>query len=58
MKTWFLNNYANYSEQPTFDADGFVIVKTKSEMEAEMQAKENAQDAASDGEQAALEAVA
>lgn len=35
VKTWFLNNYANYSEQPEFDADGFVIVKTKSEMEAE-----------------------
>ena len=58
VRTWFLENYANYSEQPTFDADGFVVVKTKSEMEAEMQAKENAQDAASDGEQAALEAVA
>ena len=35
VKTWFLNNYANYSEQPEFDADGFVIVKTRSEMEAE-----------------------
>ena len=58
VRTWFLDNYANYSEQPTFDADGFVIVKTKSEMEAEMQGKENAQDAASDDEQAALEAVA
>lgn len=58
VRTWFLDNYANYSEQPTFDADGFVIVKTKSEMEAEMQAKENAQDTTSDSEQAALEAVA
>ena len=35
VKEWFLNNYANYSEQPEFDADGFVIVKTKAEMEAE-----------------------
>ena len=33
VKTWFLTNYANYSEQPEFDAEGFVIVKTKSEME-------------------------
>ena len=39
VKTWFLDNYANYSEQPEFDADGFVIVKTKSEMEAEAKAK-------------------
>lgn len=38
VKTWFLDNYANYSEQPEFDADGFVIVKTKSEMEAEVKA--------------------
>lgn len=39
VKTWFLDNYANYSEQPEFDAEGFVIVKTKSEMEAEAKAK-------------------
>lgn len=38
VKTWFLDNYANYSEQPEFDADNFVIVKTKSEMEAEAKA--------------------
>ena len=38
VKTWFLDNYANYSEQPEFDADNFVIVKTKSEMEAEVKA--------------------
>ena len=31
---WFLDNYANYAEKPEFDADGFVIVKTKDEMEA------------------------
>ena len=35
VKTWFLENYANYSEQPEFDADNFVIVKTRSEMAAE-----------------------
>ena len=32
--TWFMENYANYSEQPQFDEDGFLIVKTKAEMEA------------------------
>ena len=36
--TWFMENYANYSEQPQFDADGFLIVKTKAEMEAEARA--------------------
>ncbi len=35
VKTWFMENYANYSEQPVFDEDGFVVVKTKVEMEAE-----------------------
>ena len=40
VKTWFLNNYANYSEQPEFDPDGFVVVKTKSQMEAEKAAVE------------------
>ena len=30
-----MDNYANYSEQPVFDEDGFVAVKTKAEMEAE-----------------------
>lgn len=39
VKTWFLDNYANYSEQPEFDAEGYVVVKTKSEMEAETSAK-------------------
>ena len=39
MKRWFLENYANYSENPEFDSDGFVIVKTKSQMDAE---RENA----------------
>ena len=41
VKTWFMDNYANYSEQPVFDEDGFVVVKTKAEMEAE--AKEKAE---------------
>ena len=44
VKTWFLNNYANYSEQPKFDADGFVVVKTKSQMEAEKKAATKAQE--------------
>ncbi len=35
MKTWFLKNYANYSENPTFDDDHYVIVKTKAQVEAE-----------------------
>ena len=44
VKTWFLNNYANYSEQPEFDADGYVIVKTKSQVEAEKKAAAEAQE--------------
>ena len=35
MKRWFLENYANYSNNPEFDDDGFVIVKTKVQMDAE-----------------------
>ena len=35
VKTWFMENYANYSEQPVFDEDGFALVKTKAEMDAE-----------------------
>ena len=35
VKTWFMDNYANYYEQPVFDEDGFVVVKTKAEMDAE-----------------------
>ena len=35
MKAWFLDNYANYSDKPEFDTDGFVIVKTKAQLEAE-----------------------
>lgn len=38
MKAWFLDNYANYSDKPEFDADGFVIVKTKAQLEAEIKA--------------------
>lgn len=41
VKTWFLNNYANYSEQPEFDAEGFVIVKTKAEVEADAKAAQS-----------------
>ena len=33
VKAWFLDNYANYSEKPEFGDDGFVIAKTKAEME-------------------------
>ena len=39
VRKWFLENYANYSEQPEFDEKGFVIVKTKSQMDAEKKAK-------------------
>lgn len=39
VRTWFLDNYANYSAQPEFDEEGFVIVKTRKEMEAEVKAK-------------------
>jgi len=39
VRKWFLDNYANYSEQPEFDADGFVIVKTKRELDAEKKTK-------------------
>ena len=39
VRKWFLENYANYAEEPEFDANGFVIVKTKSQMEAEKKAK-------------------
>ena len=28
VKTWFENSFPYYSEQPTFDADGFVIAPT------------------------------
>ena len=35
VKTWFMDNYANYSEQPVFDEEGYVVVKTKAEMAAE-----------------------
>jgi len=39
VKTWFLENYANYAEQPVFDESGCVIVKTKAKMEAEAEVK-------------------
>ena len=50
VRTWFLDNYANYSEQPEFDADGFVVVKTKSEVETEKKAKAEAEAQAQDAE--------
>ena len=56
VKTWFLDNYANYSEQPEFDADNFVIVKTKSEMEAEAKAAAETEETAT--EHQAAKAVA
>ena len=34
VKTWFMENYANYSEQPVFDEEEYVVVKTKAEMDA------------------------
>ena len=40
VRKWFLENYANYAEDPEFDANGFVIAKTKSLMEAEKKAQE------------------
>ena len=55
VKDWFLTNYANYSENPEFDADNYVIVKTKAQMEQEEAA---ADEAARGGNIAALEPVA
>lgn len=62
VKTWFLDNYANYSEQPEFDAKGFVIVKTREEMENELLAgkEESAAEAKAEAvveQQEQLEAV-
>ncbi len=39
MRNWFHENYANYSDCPEYK-DGFVIVKTKAQMEAEQAALE------------------
>ena len=44
VRKWFLENYANYAEDPEFDANGFVIVKTKSQVEAEKKAAAEAQE--------------
>ena len=41
-KEWFLPNYANYSENPEFDADNYVIVKTRAQMEQEAAAADAA----------------
>ena len=42
VKKWFLDNYANYSAIPDFDEDGFVIVKTRAQMEVEKAAAASA----------------
>ena len=55
VKDWFLTNYANYSENPEFDADNYVIVKTKAQMEQEAAATDAA---ARSGNIAALEPAA
>ena len=44
VRKWFLENYANYAEDPEFDANGFVIAKTKSQVEAEKKAAAEAQE--------------
>ena len=54
VKIWFLDNYANYSEQPEFDSNGFVIVKTRAEMDAELLAR-NAESESEAKAEAALE---
>ena len=46
VKDWFLTNYANYSENPEFDADNYVIVKTKAQMEQEAETAKKAEVAA------------
>ena len=54
VRKWFLENYANYAEDPVLDANGCVIVKTKSQMEAEAKAK--AQEEAKRAEETTAEA--
>ena len=44
VRKWFLENYANYAEDPVLDANGCVIVKTKSQMEAEKRAAAETQE--------------
>ena len=56
VRKWFLENYANYAEDPEFDANGFVIVKTKSQMEAEAAAKK-AQEEAADVQEQSVETL-
>ncbi len=41
-KKWFFENYANYAEQPQLDENGFVIPKTREELEAEKKASKEA----------------
>ena len=48
MKTWFNNNFPYYSDQPTFDADGYVVDNSTLTNAAEMMrdVKKGMQDAA------------
>lgn len=46
LKTWFLNNYANYDSMDDIDDEGFFIPKTKAEVEAAKKAREAAKKAA------------
>ena len=39
LKTWFLNNYANYNSMDDIDEEGFFIPKTKEEVKAEAEKK-------------------
>ena len=39
LKTWFLNNYANYDSMDDIDEEGFFIPKTKAEVKAEAEKK-------------------
>ena len=39
LKTWFLNNYANYDSMDDIDEEGFFIPKTKEQVKAEAEKK-------------------
>ena len=56
VKTWFLDNYANYSEAPEMDKDGYVIVKTKAQLKADA-AEKSAAEATKIGDRGAAEAA-
>lgn len=42
VKEWFLSNYANHDAMPQYDKDGYLIVKTKAELEADKAKEQNA----------------